>query len=1180
MAKPSDEKQIDLKSEINKCFVLPENVEDEARITEIECYKPTTARVILFYTLAIVTAGVFLLLCKWFPSLIISVKYVRTSPTEAKAYMIHAADGTQEHIVSKTKKLCLQNETKLYKIFLYRLYTFYFDESDAKYKAVQFKIKDKTYEQVHEQMSIGVQSQQLYDERILTYGRNSTNVPTKGNLQIIIDEILSPFYLFQIFAILFWGFFNDYAIYAIAIFIISLITLCFEFYNIKMNHLKLKKRAKYETEIKVYRNFSNKSKVEAIMVSSIQLVPGDLVEIPSNKKLPCDIILLAGLCVVNESMLTGESIPIIKQQLPKISKIFDVHTADLHLLYSGTECLEVRTPNINTPALGVVVRTGFDTMKGRLVRSFVYSKPENFKFYRDSFKYVLAMGVVAILCFVVSIRSFIDQGMSRGEIINKALDILTCAVPPALPTCLAVGTAAASARLEKQKIMTKSELKINIAGRIQTMCFDKTGTLTKDSLDLYGLRYIVRKNPITSKFEPLVSEETHKTLNAGDQKLLRHKMLELMATCHALTYVKGVISGDPLDLRMFEATGWKLVEIGGTENQESCLCTIKPPSSANDKDNYYNENSEIKVIKRFEFNPKLQRMSTIIKDPKEGCQRLYVKGSPEVISSICNPETIPEDFAKTLLNYTMSGLRVIACATTQLTKNIQVEDDIERETFENNLEFLGFLIFENKLKEVTPSIIAKLKEANISTLMLTGDNPLTAIFVAKECGIVNNYQRVVLGTLKAGDPDKKIREIEWKIIEGSLDEDNQNNFTKKKSQKNFPDNSVGIEIPAKTVTVQPDQSSAPTSQIELIKMILEDDHIAVAMTGEVSKYLDPAYGLDPQFRKMLLQKGKVYARMRPDDKAYIIDKLQAQGVMVGMCGDGANDCPALKVANVGVSLSEAEASLAAPFTSRITDISCIDILLREGRTALVTSFQCFKYMSIYALIQTFNVAVLYYRASGLTNLEFLYQDIYVVLPIALTMGLVKPTEKLSKKRPTENLLSARILTGMFGQCVLQAVPQIIMAVVVSKQSWYIDPSTFYDAEVALTGDEEADPADFDKSTVFLVAAFQLTATVLAFSSGKPFRKPFYTNIPFTLWIIISGISTLIIILVSIPNIIDFIGMLDFPEQSFRWIIFAIAIISFFLTIIYEIFIVPAIFKFFKRFNKKNKYKKQTAKLQA
>ena len=101
-------------------------------------------------------------------------------------------------------------------------------------------------------------------------------------------------------------------------------------------------------------------------------------------------------------------------------------------------------------------------------------------------------------------------------------------------------------RLEKQKILTKSKLKINIAGRVQTMCFDKTGTLTKDSLDFYGLRYIIKQTPTNCGFEYIVHENIHENLNIGDQKLLRHRMLELMATCHSLTNVKGVVAGKNL----------------------------------------------------------------------------------------------------------------------------------------------------------------------------------------------------------------------------------------------------------------------------------------------------------------------------------------------------------------------------------------------------------------------------------------------------------------------------------------------------------------------------------------------------------------------------------------------------------------------------------------------------------
>ena len=79
----------------------------------------------------------------------------------------------------------------------------------------------------------------------------------------------------------------------------------------------------------------------------------------------------------------------------------------------------------------------------------------------------------------------------------------------------------------------------------------------------------------------------------------------------------------------------------------------------------------------------------------------------------------------------------------------------------------------------------------------------------------------------------------------------------------------------------------------------------------------------------LLQKCLVYARMHPDEKALMIKHIMTdQKKVVGMCGDGANDVGALKTANVGVSLSTAEASIAAPFTSNIQDISCIPILLR------------------------------------------------------------------------------------------------------------------------------------------------------------------------------------------------------------------------------------------------------------
>jgi cation-transporting ATPase 13A2 len=127
--------------------------------------------------------------------------------------------------------------------------------------------------------------------------------------------------------------------------------------------------------------------------------------------------------------------------------------------------------------------------------------------------------------------------------------------------------------------------------------------------------------------------------------------------------------------------------------------------------------------------------------------------------------------------------------------------------------------------------------------------------------------------------------------------------------------------------------------------------------------------------------------MSPDEKNEVVERLQSLGYTVLMCGDGANDCAALKAADVGISLSEAEASVAAPFTSSTPDIGCVIEVIKEGRAALVTSLSCFKYMwvlflttllddvlmklirALYSLIQFTTITLLYSFASSLGDFQ-------------------------------------------------------------------------------------------------------------------------------------------------------------------------------------------------------------------
>jgi len=154
-----------------------------------------------------------------------------------------------------------------------------------------------------------------------------------------------------------------------------------------------------------------------------------------------------------------------------------------------------------------------------------------------------------------------------------------------------------------------------------------------------------------------------------------------------------------------------------------------------------------------------------------------------------------------------------------------------------------------------------------------------------------------------------------------------------------------------------------------------------------------------------------------------------------MCGDGANDCGALKAADLGISLSEAEASVAAPFTSSSPDISCVIEVIKEGRAALVTSFSCFKYMALYSLIQFTSITILYSFASSLGDFQFLYIDLFIILPVAVAMARTLPYPSIHPKRPTANLVSKKVLISLIGQVFISSAIQIAVFFYTRAQPW-------------------------------------------------------------------------------------------------------------------------------------------------
>jgi cation-transporting ATPase 13A2 len=150
-----------------------------------------------------------------------------------------------------------------------------------------------------------------------------------------VDEVLNPFYLFQVFSMTLW-FWDGYQKYAICIMVISLTSIIENLYETVKNINSIRKMADFECPVEVKRRSGHQN------LSSSDLVPGDVIVVPDNCLMPCDMVLLTGSCIVNESMLTGESVPVMKNCLSPIKEIYDPSNHDVakkHTLYSGTKVI-------------------------------------------------------------------------------------------------------------------------------------------------------------------------------------------------------------------------------------------------------------------------------------------------------------------------------------------------------------------------------------------------------------------------------------------------------------------------------------------------------------------------------------------------------------------------------------------------------------------------------------------------------------------------------------------------------------------------------------------------------------------------------------------------------------------------------------------------------------------------
>ncbi|XP_064537543.1 polyamine-transporting ATPase 13A3 isoform X1 [Drosophila montana] len=1048
----------------------------------------------------------------------------------------------------------------------------------------------------HQQRGLSVQEQLA---RRIVFGENEITVPLRDVKTLLFLEALNPFYVFQIFSVVLW-FTYDYYYYACVILLMSIFGISMSIVQTKKNQDVLQK-----TVLNTGNAWVVNAKGVSVELSTKMLVPGDIIEIPSSGcTMQCDAVLLSGNCILDESMLTGESVPVTKTPLPmKRDVIFDKKEHARHTLFCGTKVIQTRYIG-SKKVLAFVINTGNITAKGGLIRSILYPPPVDYKFEQDSYKFIQFLALIACIGFIYTLVTKILRGTDAVKIVVESLDLITIVVPPALPAAMTVGRFYAQKRLKANNIFCISPRSINVAGSIDCCCFDKTGTLTEDGLDMWG---VVPKSS-TNQFQ----------IPLKDVKRLPYDhFLFGMVTCHSITVMNGMMMGDPLDLKMFESTGWILEDSNNIpENEkygliyptilrqphreETPVAEAAPVFRQSSVDDLLanvgllksKTNFDHGIVREFPFTSNLQRMSVITRCLSAQGFNVYCKGSPEMLQQLCQPQSMPNDYSHQLSIYAKKGFRIIAVAFKTLNPKVNYTkvQRLSREEVEHNLEFLGFVILENRLKPDTTAVINSLNMANIRTVMITGDNILTAMSVARDCGIVSATQAVItvhaVPVLMKGF-DKQLNtdqntgqyELQYTLELGSKTTCCTPALN---GNRTFSAAEIALDVDLSKSTnslvnggmscassVLPNSNSLASvktidtwthndgDDVELGATVVSQRNDSwrrqyiFAMDGKTWQIVKDQF---PQQMEIILTRGAIYARMSPEQKQSLVLELQSLDYYVAMCGDGANDCGALKVAHTGISLSETESSIASPFTSRNPTIAAVPNVIKEGRAALVTSFGIFKYMAAYSLVQFVSVMILYSIDSNLTDKQYLYIDLGLISIFAFFFGKTEAYDgQLVKQVPLSSLISPTPLSSLVLHLAVVVIFQVAGWFQLHQQPWFkpFRPS------------DEDHLGCYENYTMFAISSFQYIILAFVFSKGAPYRKPIWSNWPLCLTLVIN--ACIVVYLVAYPSdwIANFFQLIVPPDMSFRYIMLLYGAVAFITHAFLESFVVE--YLVFKRF---------------
>ncbi|MBR5479276.1 MAG: calcium-translocating P-type ATPase, PMCA-type [Clostridia bacterium] len=449
-------------------------------------------------------------------------------------------------------------------------------------------------------------------------------------------------------------------------------------------------RMKQDIQVKVLRN----GKIQLIPQS--ELVVGDIVYVETGDKLSADGRLIESTALrVDESSLTGESVP-VKKDAEVVLNNEKTPVADrVNMLYSGT---------FVTGGSGVMVVTavGDKTEFGKIARELTSvdstSTPLQEKLAKLG-KIIAILGIfVAIAAFILQLVTFSMKNGLNFENISEAfitsIVLIVACVPEGLPTIVAVSLALNVIKMSKRNALVKKLVASETIGCINVICSDKTGTLTENRMTVVEFfNYLGAKKP----------EELTK------DALSRNFAINSTANVEFYDNRKDFI-GNPTE----------------------CALLVALSKAGLD---YRTMRSETSIVHVYPFSSEKKKMTTVIK--ADDFYVAYTKGAPEKILTYCDlSDDDQARYEDAIRRYQSKAHRVIGFAHKEFTTC--PDFDSEREIIESHMVFDGFVAITDPLRSDVYDAVVKARGAGISLKMLTGDNIVTATAIANQLGILDD----------------------------------------------------------------------------------------------------------------------------------------------------------------------------------------------------------------------------------------------------------------------------------------------------------------------------------------------------------------------------------------------------------------------------------------------------------